>query len=234
MRLTLHDETEDLRLQQAFQKETVTFRELSLSKKLEYIYDYYRWKILVAIAIVATVIIGARLVIENNKEVVLYANFVNTQLVDQEHTDLMDNFVNEKQIDMKNKRIVLNCSLKINHSSADLMSMNSAQSMMAMFGTNEMDVVVQDEKTYANYASLGGYVDLEELLSEEQLARYRDLLVYTEGPEGEGRHAYGINVTDSPRLREEGAYIVDAIFTICRNASQTEHALQFLDYLMGN
>ncbi len=234
MRLTLEPEIKDDELKNVIQKEKVTFRDLSGKKKLEYIWDYYKWKIIGLIAVIVVVATVVPTIIENNKEVALYAAFVNTQLSDQDEPELMDEFIKAKQIDIKNKRTVMDCSMMINYSTPDQMSMMSSQKLLAMFGAKRLDVVLQDTKTYTQYAAMDAYGDLEQILDEAHLEKYRDLLVYTDGKGDAGRHAYGIDVSESPVLVREKAYIVPAVFSICVSTQQTDNAIRFLEYLMGD
>lgn len=233
MRITLEPNTPEKSTLQQLQEEHVSFKDISFKKKLEYIWDYHKWKILITLAIVSVLCSAIPAMIENHKEVALYAAFINTQLTDTSNHPLMMDFIEAKDIDMEGKRTVLDCSMIINHNNPDQYSMTSSQKMMAMFGADTMDVVVQDIDTCQQYAALGGYMDLEEVLSAELLAKHKDKLLYTDGSENAGSHAYGIDVSESPVLKEQEAYIIPAYFSICVNTSQQENAVKFLEYLLG-
>lgn len=233
MKLTLEPEIQEKSRLQKLQEEKVVFKDLSLKKKLEYIWDYHKWKIIITLVVVSVLGSAIPAMIENNKEVALYAAFINTQLTDTNDHPLMVDYVETKDIDVEGKRTILDCSMIINHKNPNQYSMTSSQKMMAMFGADTMDVVVQDIDTCKQYAALGGYRDLENVLSPELLEKYKDKLLYTDGLEDAGSHAYGIDVSESPVLKEQGAYIIPAYFSICVNTTQEENAIAFLEYLLG-
>lgn len=235
MKISLHPESEDPALQKAFQTEQVSFKELTFQKKILYIWDYYKWWFIIAAFLIVSAVILVPQILENKKDCVLYALFVNTQITDQTTTSLMDDFVEYADIDLEGKRITLDPSLKINLKSADTLSMNSSQKMVALLGNKTMDLVIEDEDCYRHYASLGVFINLEEELPAELLEKCRPYLVYTSGSEDGGNEkAYGINLKDCKILQKENAYVVEPYFSICVNAKEKENAIKFLEYLFSD
>lgn len=232
MKLTLHPE--ETPQENPFQKEEVHFKDLDRKKKLSYIWDYYKWPIIVVIGLLVTLAISLPQLIENSKEIVLYSAFVNTQLSDTDETHpLLQEFAEEKDIDIENKRMMLDCSMTINYENPSEFSMECSQKLTAMFSAKQLDVIVADKETYENYEVLGVYEDLEQLVDEEFIEKYKDKLVYGSTNDSDEQHAYAIEVTDSPVLQEYGAYIVPAYFSVAVNAEHPENAVEFLEYLMG-
>lgn len=231
MKLTLHPE--EAPQENPFQKEEVHFKDLDRKKKLSFIWDYYKWPIIVVIGLVITLAISLPQLIENSKEIVLYSAFVNTQLSDtNEIHPLLQEFAEEKEIDLDGKRMMLDCSMIINHENPSNFSMECSQKLTAMFSAKKLDVVVADKETYENYEVFGVYEDLEKLMDEEFIEKYKDKLVYSSTNDSNEKHAYAIEVTDSKVLQEYKAYLVPAYFSIAVNAQHPENAVEFLEYLM--
>lgn len=231
MKIMLHPE--ETPQESPFQKEKVTFKDLDRKKKLEYIWDYYKWPII--FIAVAALVIGVSLpqLIENRKEIVLYTAFVNTQLSDSDETPaLLTNYAEQKNIDIEGKRMMLDCSMTINHENPTDFSMQCTQKLAAMFSANQLDVVVEDIDTLESYTEYGVYVDLEQVMSPEFIEKYKDKLLYKKGQDGE-EAAYAIDVSESPVLVEEGAYIIPAYASIAVNSEHPENAIAFIEYLMG-
>lgn len=233
MRLTREPDQQESRLQQLIQGKKPTFKDLTFKKKLEYIWDYHKWKIIIAAVVISIAASAVPSLIENSKEVALYAAFINTQLADQDDSPLLADFAEKKGIEMEHKRMRLDCSMIINYKNPDQFSMLSSQKLAAMFASNTPDVIVQDNDTYTRYAAMGVYADLEDVLGKEFLEKHKDLLVYADGQGDAGKHAYGIDISDSPILTEQKAYLVPAVYSICINANQKENSVKFLEYLMG-
>lgn len=233
MRITRDPVGESPKMQRAFQKETMRFRDLTFKKKLEYIWDYYKWYFVFAACFITIAVITVPTIIYNQKEVALYAVFLNSNIPSQDETTLMDDYVENKQIEMDNKRLVLDTSMHINRANPSEVASHSSQKMLALFASKSMDVVIEDEENVKFYAKENTYVDLRDVITEEQLSRYEPLF-YTakSGDEGE-TGVFAVNVTDSPVLQSDNVFDDPVYFSITVHSQQVDNALRFLDYLMG-
>lgn len=235
MRLTNESEEQLEAQTPAFQTEPrKRFRELNAVGKLSYIWDYYKWWI-IGCGIVLFIVGGSiPTIIENHKEPVLYAAFVNTQIASQESTTLMDDFVKDADINMKDRRIVLDTSLIINRDRGDTASMQCNQKLMALFSTNTLDVLLCDNENFQFYAEHGCFQDLKKLLPAQLFEKYQPYMLTCDTDQSNEPVYYGISVKTSQALSEENAYLasVEPIFTICTNANQPENAIKFLEFLM--
>lgn len=231
MRIT--NEPEHAQKGAVFQQETPkTFRQLDFSGKTHYIWDYYKWWFIFGFVFLLIAAVTIPSLIENHKESALYAVFVNTQILDQESTTLMDDFVEYADIDMDGKRITLDTSLIINRNRPDQLSMQSNQKLLALFSSKTPDVVVCDDENFQFYAEQGAFKSLEEVLPADLFEKYKPYMLTCNSKDSDQTIYYGIDIKSSPVLTKEKAYIVDPIFTICINASQPDHAIQFLEFLM--
>lgn len=237
MRISKEEQQEQ---QPAFQKEKAkTFKELDFKGKLNYIWDYYKWYFVFGFVIILIASVSIPSIIENRKEPVLYAVFINTQILDQESTTLMDDFVKDKKIDMDGKRIVLDTSLIINRDKADQLSMQSNQKLLALFSAKTPDVLVSDNENFQFYAQQGAFKSLEEVLPADVFEKYKPYMLTCNSKDADQTIYYGINIRTSKRLYDEGAYnnatgkfLVEPIFSICINAKEPENAVKFLEFLM--
>lgn len=233
--MKLFNKSEDpfLDTEPAFQMEhPKKFKELDFQGKLNFIWDYYKWWILGFIIFVTIAVYTIPGVIENHKEPVLYTAFLNTQITNQDTTDIMDDFVKEAKIPMDGKRIVLDTSLIINRDRADEFSMQCNQKLLALFSANTLDVLLCDDENFQFYAANGCFQSLEAILPKETFEKYKPYMLTCDTDKSEKTIYYGISVKTSKVLSDEHAYIVDPIFTICTNAKQPENAIKFLEFLM--
>lgn len=231
---------ENLSTEPVFQQEKPKkFKELNGKQKAVYIWDYYKWWFVFGLVFILIASVTIPSVIENRKEVVLYATFINTQIVDQESTTIMDDFVKAKDIDMDGRRIVLDASLTINRNRADQLSMQCNQKLLALFSSNTLDVILSDDENFQFYAQQGAFQSLEDVLPAELFEKYKPYMLTCNAKDSDETIYYGINVRTSKVLYEEGAYtnatgkyIVEPIFSICTKAKQPENAVKFLEFLM--
>lgn len=233
MKLFNQDKEASQDMKPIFQLEPVKkFRELNFKEKLNFIWDYYKWWFLFAAIFISVGIYTVPNFIENHKEAVLYAAFVNTQIENQESTDIMNDFVKEANIDMEGKRIVLDTSLIINRDRADTFSMECNQKVLALFASDTLDVMICDDENFQFYAQNGCFQSLEDILPKDVFEKYKPYMLTCNSKDCDETIYYGIDVKTSTVLKEEKAYIVDPIFTICTNAKQPKNAIKFLEFLM--
>lgn len=208
---------------------------MDFKQKLNYIWDYYKWQIgaaLIALTLAAIIIPS---VIENRKEMTLYAVMLNSNLKGQEYTSLMDDFTTAADIDMSGKRITLDCSMYIDRNSGDAGSMQNSQKLTALFASKTVDAIISDNDNFQFYAAQGCYFDLKELLPADVYEKYADYFVEAKITGSDNAAVYGISLKDSAILKEENAYEkkTEPIFSICVTSKQTDHAAAFLEYLLN-
>lgn len=231
MRLT--NEQEPVQEELIFQKEKPrSFKDLTFKEKRTYIWDYYKLWIISGFLFIIIAANAIPAIIENHKDVALYAVFINTQIKDQESTHIMDDYIKAQNIDMDNKRIVLDTSLIINRNRADNFSMQSNQKLLALYSADEPDVVVMDDENFQFYASNNCFKSLKDVLPEDLFEKYRPYMLKCDSVTNEQPVYYGISVRTSKVLADEKAYIVDPIFTISASVNEPENAVKFLEYLM--
>lgn len=233
MRITNEPNTAAGKEESPFQREKPkTFRELTLRQKITYVWDYHRWPILITALILVISAISLPQFIENHKEAALYAVFVNTQIVDQDSTTLMDDFIKEENIDMDDKRIVLDTSLIINRDRGDTTSMQCNQKLLALFASDTPDVLLCDEENFQFYADAHCFRNLKDVLPADLFEKYKPYMLTCDTDNSDEPVYYGVSVKTSKVLADEKAYIIDPIFTISKTATQTENAVKFLEFLL--
>lgn len=231
MRITRKDEN-TMEQEPVFQTEKKkSFKELKPKQKVSFIWDYYKWWIIGGILFIVIAANAIPAIIENQKEVALYAVFVNTEIANPDSTDIIDNYIKEKDIDMENKRTVLDTSLIINRNRGDQFSMQCNQKMLALFASNEPDILLCDADNYDFYAENGCFASLEDVLPKELFEKYKPYMLTCSSSDDQTIY-YGINVSTSKVLAKENAYTTTPIFSICSKVNQPENAIKFLEYLM--
>lgn len=233
MRLTLDDNKPKKPLPEP--EKIIPFRELSLKQKLEHIWIYYKWKIILPIlSIVAAVSIGIS-VYENSKDSLLYAVFLNSGFNDETSDAFMDDFIDYAELDMKRSKVTLDASMYIHRTdgTSDTSSVSSGQKLLAMFTSIEMDVIIGDQANFEYYAKQGSFVALDEIFPEEFLQEHTDRLVVTEDPD-EKEVCLGIRITDSRKLKDIGAYQDEEpiILAVPVTHMEDENIVKFVNFLL--
>lgn len=209
-----------------------TFKELTPKQKISFIWDYYKWWIIGSALFIIIAANAIPTIIENSKEVALYAVFINTEIADPNSTNIIDDFIKEKNIDITDKRTVLDTSLIINRNRGDQFSMQCNQKMLALFASNEPDILLCDIDNYDFYAENGCFASLEDVLPKDLFEKYKPYMLTCSSSEDQTIY-YGIDVSTSKILADEGAYKIEPVFSICSKVNQPENAIKFLEYLMA-
>ncbi len=233
MRLTIDDGKPKKPL--AKPEEIIPFKKLSFKQKLQHIWIYYKWHIIVPVALVAAVISVSSTIYENTKDSLLYAVFLNSQFDDETGDAIMNEYLDYADIELKHSRVTLDSSMHIyRDKKGDTNSLASNQKLLAMYTTIEMDVLIGDKDNFVYYAAEGSFAPLSDVLSSELLTKYKDLLVETEGTDGKS-DVYGIDVSASPKLAEYKAYpdIDTLILAIPVTHMEDENIVTFIEFLLS-
>ena len=128
------------------------FKELTFSRKIQYIWDYYKIPIfLVIIGIIAvTAFIRGRLAQKNTVLSVLCVNVENNTTEDND-TDIFNDFLTDNGYDLSNDEIVLNKNICVDVDKNGLDYQNMSV-LTAYFASNEYDICFMDDKTFDYYA----------------------------------------------------------------------------------
>lgn len=155
-------------------------RDLKGKEKLTYIWDYYKWVLILIVVAVVVVITVVRAVM-NKKENALYVLAVNADpYVEEEVTDaLFTDFLLEQGIDPQKEEVLLNTSIQYlgGASTTDIYSM---QAITTIMGSGSADVVMMPEDLFRETASLGAYVPVQYYLSPEEMEALGDRIIWVE------------------------------------------------------
>lgn len=150
----------------------------TLKQKIAYIWDYYKWHIIIPLVIIITIIwyivhvITAPDIILNG--VLINAYKTETSISSEE---LLEDFYKEQKIDLKEEEINLNTSMYISADN-DNANYESLQALMAWHAAGSLDFIGGDLPALAELAYRGYFTDLREVLTEEQIAKYEPYFLY--------------------------------------------------------
>ena len=229
MRLSIDDGKEKKDLGKAFQAETIKFKDLDFNQKKEYIWDYYKWYIITAVALIVMAIVTVPQIIESMKPTKLYLTMVNCEWAHDEGTELLNEYAEIYDIDTEKYKLTADTSTVIVRDSIDSYSMESAQKIVALIANNTIDVFVSDLANHEAYSGQGVYYDLREILSADFLEEYNERLVYTTDTETGEEIPYGIYVEDLEKFKD--AYLEEAVLGVILNTENVDAAVDFIHFI---
>ncbi len=211
---------------------------LPMGKRITYYLYYFKaWLIGVPIAVLAIVFFAKSFFC--GADTALYGYFVNaTQGMNVEDDVFLEDYLTYAQIEEEKETVYFNSTFSLKN--ADQMTLSKLLSNLTL---GEIDFFVCEEEAFDEFAREGLLSDLEVFLTEEELSFYQDRLIRFEvqntNPSDEtpilNGCFTGIDITDSVRLQESGAYSGEAhiYFCIAVNAPHKERTLAFLDWLLA-
>ena len=236
-------------------KEETKFSELSGKKKVEYIWDYYKWWFIIGMIAVVLLSIFIRDYRENSKPEYLYAEMLNTYLGYDKTNTLYDDFVNEAGIDLSKERLTIGTETTLSEENFDTTMMAFQQRLVANYAAGEIDVVIGPRKIIEGPANWDDFARFEDIIPKDLMDELadRDYELYYFDPaadeiedyEGEDLTPYcaGVYLDNCSYLNnmgEHGAYPVAdteddrVVFTIAANSHRIDHAVEFLRFLVHN
>ncbi len=149
------------------------FKALPAKKKVEHIYEYYRWHILIGIAVVGLLVSLVTTIAGNRKDVLISGIFINNSTTAEGYAHLQQDYFDYCGSD-SNTRVDLVETRYLDFESGAV-SQNDAASFMlvtSMIAARTLDYIVTDEATLAHFMEQEVVLDLRLALSDEQLAQY--------------------------------------------------------------
>lgn len=168
---------EEIREQQKQALSAMSFRE-----KLAYFWDYYKIHTFVAVALVVVVVSIAHQ-IATNKDYAFYATLLNaetTEYEDETADAWAEGFQQYAQIDPDEYQVYIDTSLSLSDSTDPQYLVANQQKLVALLQAGSIHAQIAETKTFESYAQLQCYYHLEEILSPEEIEKYRSDFYYTD------------------------------------------------------
>lgn len=203
-----------------------TFRELSTEAKVQFIWDYYRWRILVVILLLAAII---HTVYVKTTEVIPVLNLAVIKTEAQLEGEEIDfsSFLNENGY-TEPVYVYRNLTL-----TGDLgTSYQSMQILHTFSMAGEIDIFLWTEDTICQYFTGGITADVFDILSPEAAEKEDFSIFYAEGSSPEESYPCYIRIENNAwALENLGASECYIAFSC--NPLNPEPATKFIDYLLS-
>jgi len=164
-----------------FKEERESVKDKPFKERLAYFWYYYKIRTCAAIfALILLIVFTVDII--NNKEYAYYCTFVNSYTYNEE-TGFMDEFAKTTDIDLDEYAVYLDDAMRFSLDGYDQTSMAMLQKFVSMMFAGDIDNVVMEKDLYTNYAKSKTFMDLRDVLTEEQLEKYKDNFYYFDAEE---------------------------------------------------
>lgn len=150
-----------------------------LKAKIVHIISYF-WIPIVTVLGLAVLLVSQVIHVANQKETVLHITFINTLVSNEQVEEYCLRVGSLLQLDPDKQIIAADTGLVISQDDVSQTYQN-VQKFSAMVSAHETDLVVGNLDQIKGFAYSEYFHDLADILSEEQLANYKDFLLYMDG-----------------------------------------------------
>lgn len=207
------------------------FKALSGKAKAGYIWDYYKWHIIVAAALAAFVFYLIHHY-ATYREPILNVIMINCNDSITADASGFDEFLTDYGYNTKNQPVSLTSSLRFSDSEYS-MSYNDTQVLTMLIAAGGQDLFFGTGDVFLEYADQGALIDLSTILSEELLEKYKDHLIYsTDGGEA-ASYPCAIELIDNEWVKKNHYYDT-CYFGIFYQSEHLDTALQFAEFLLND
>lgn len=206
------------------------FKALSNKTKAQYVWDYYKWPIVITVAIVSFVIYMIYHY-ATYREPFLNVIMINCNDSISANADGFDEFLTEYGYDPKESPVFLSSSLHFSEGEYS-MSYNDYQVLTMMIAAGDQDLFFGTGDVFTDYAEQGALIDLSTVLPAELLEQYKDSLLYSTDGGEVASYPCAIELTDNTWLKKNNYYDT-CYFGIFYQNHNLEASVQFAEFLLG-
>lgn len=227
------------------------FRKMTPAEKAEYIYDYYKWPII--LTVIAVVIAVSSIVrAATKKNDALYLAAVNVSLGSRTEAILTEDFIRYEGLDEKRNQVYLYSALYLSEDPPEAdheYAYASRMKMMAAVNAERMDVFLMNREAY-DLLSQGGYLaGLDEILPASLLEEAEAYLTENEVviednkldvllDEAEERRTVTETSVNALRVSDlsllaEASFAGDVYLGVAVNSPRKDMAADYIRYITG-
>ena len=199
------------------------------SYKLSYFFSYYKFHVLFTLAWLLFFICLLRSILSASAGNTLHGLLFHT-LSDANTTAMEEDFAAYAELSAEAPPLLFETGLSIDPDGGQA-ALAASTRTVALIREGEVDFLLGTKEDFLHFADGGCFLDVRTYLSDEDLLRYADDLLYAKDENGSSYPA-ALCLKASPAFSRYGLYDTDtAIFAILYNAPHLETAKDFLCFL---
>jgi hypothetical protein len=210
------------------------FKALSTKSKLQYIWDYYRWWIVLTV-VCAVAVISLIHHYVTYREPALSIVMINSNHYDYSDTLPFHEFLEYAGIDPTENEVEFASTPFFTDGAAISSETYTDYEVLGVqIAAGDVDVFMGNGTVYMNYVNEGALLDLSTVLSAEVLAEYADRLIYSDADGTKEPYPCAIDFTGNDWLAEKDYYTDTFYAGIMSNSSRIDTAVKLLAFFMEN
>lgn len=212
-------------------KYKVNWEKMSKAEKKDYIWDYYRYHIIIGVLVIFCLIsvVINRLTYKEPLLNVLMLNYAGEEDVSLSgFTSFLENYGYENF----DEAVTCNTSLYfLDNAGTEYQDYQTKEALYAWISAGEYDVFFGTGDLFLQIVDEGVLINLTEFLSEDLLAKYEGNLIYSDEDDTVEPYPCALQLKENGWLNEY-QYYDECYFGIIYNGPSTETAKEFAEYIL--
>ncbi len=147
----------------------------------EYFWDYYKIHVIVAVLAIVFVVTLVK-DIRSNKPYALNAIFINSNSMSAAD-DIATGFAEARGINTEEELVYIDPAVALTSTGLTQNDIAQVEKIYAMIAAKELDVCVTAPDIFRSYSENEMFLDLREAMSDEEIAKYGDRIMYVDNAE---------------------------------------------------
>lgn len=208
------------------------FKDLSGRAKVQYIWDYYRWHIIISICAIAFLISMIHHYVTYKESVldIMLVNCVDPYAGDESS---LQEFFEQEGFDSKSEEITLDTSITFSEDDSYSTNYYSTQSFTLKVSVGDADIIFSPEFVFSDYAANGCMMPLTDFLTDEELEQYSDIILSATDPETGKEVPCGVKLTQNRWLTDNNYYADTICLSIAYATDAKDTAADFFRYILS-
>lgn len=202
-------------------------------KKIEYIWEYYKFWIIGAVFLIWLVTFAVRQYTTSLRDYWCYMIFANTYADAGDHSDLWEDYVEYAGFDLTEKAVRFDANSYFDYLKG-VTGNSYFEAFVAYADSGTLDAIVMGRDSLTALGKTGRLLDLESDACSSIRAKYGDRFLYAVPLDKEystGEVPVGIDISDSRLVTEYGIYSEPCAIGIGALSDNVESVERFLDFL---
>ncbi len=198
-------------------------------KKFEYIYEYYKLWIfgILIFGLFVFALVDAQ--IQNSKEDLIYVAVLNSGIVSNNESTLMNDFAEYMEMNPKKQKATLDVSYTIDSDMSTEQSYNSSMKLYAQFASKSVDAIIANPDMFNFYCNMNAFHHLDEVLPADFVEAHSEDFVTGIDEDG-NEFIMGLDLSNCKRA-EDLLYRETPILSIISNSENLDRTIEFVKFL---
>lgn len=158
-------------------EQTIKWKDMNRKEKWGYFWEYYKIHVIVTVIVIIAVTSIIHAVV-TDKPYAFYGMMINAMVLDGSSVE--EDFSKYAEIDAGTYDCFIDTTSTLSLTSSSEYELATAQKLIALVQTKELDVVTINSSLFSNYAGNEMFADLRTVMTGEELAAYGDNIYYVD------------------------------------------------------